>query len=208
MNINEAVSDFSRRYEETYVLVKFPNQEKENVFHVDHVQRDDDHGAVLQLSSDEYGSITLNLGTQHEILFKYPNVGTFQYGKDAYFFRRLPARQYRRGLCSGNAYFAMPPSLLFGSPTNWNWGLVNASYHGKKYSLEDAIKMLCSRKFRSVALDGGWSLTQPLVEGSDKFHMFFFDLPVALISVENGIDISVTEKSFSTQIKELYGNGA
>lgn len=203
MNVNEIVHDFSRRYADTYVLVKFPGDESENVFHVDQVVNDDDHGAVLQLSSNKYGSIKLNLATGHEILFRYPAVDTFQHGKDSLYFRRVPARQYRRGLCNANAgfYLCTSNTALF-DPPRWDWDLVNSAYHPRKYSFEKAVELLNSGKYRSVALtQTGFSLSLS-VTAETSYMLFYFDLLVGRYHPETKQCV-VVENAFHTVVKEI-----
>jgi len=203
MNINDIVHDFTRRYADTYVLVKFPGDESENVFHVDQVAADDDHGAVLQLSSNEYGSIKLNLATGHEILFRYPEVDTFQHGKDSHYFRRVPARQYRRGLCNANAgfYLCTTNAGVF-EPPRWDWELVNSAYHPRKYAFDKAIEMLVSGKYRSVALDKkGFSISLSLTAES-SYMVFYFELCIGRYN-PNTKDITVIENAFHATLKEL-----
>ena len=204
MNIDEIVNDFSRRYQETYVLVKFPDEEKENVFHVDRVAGDDDHCAVLQLSSDEFGSIKLNLGTTHEIGFRYPAVDTFQHGKDAVYFQRVPARQYRRGLCNGNAAFFLPVKSIIACGVTWDWKLINDAFNPQKYTFDQACQMLASGKYRGVALTAqGYSVLLSLA-GDSEYWIFFFDLPVARYNSKNKA-VTMVEKSFANQIKDIVG---
>lgn len=199
MNVNEIVHDFTRRYGDTYVLVKFPGDDQENVFHVDQVVQDDDHGAVLQLSSNEYGAIKLNFSTGHEILFRYPEVDTFQHGKDSVFFRRYPQRQYRRGLCNGNAGFSHCVPVV--SPPAWSWELVNDAYHPQKYSFAKAVEMLQSGKFRSVALDDGFSLSLSIT-AEESYMLFYFDLLVARYN-SKGKQTQVLENAFAAKVKEI-----
>jgi len=202
MNIEEIVNDFSRRYGDTYVLVQMPGEDEKNVFHVDRIIPDEDHGAVLQLSSNEFGSIKLNMSTGHSIFFEYPKVGSFQNGKEAALFRRVPARQYRRGLCNGNAGFFRPTESVMGlRALEWDWNIVNNAYKCEKYGLQEALKMLASGKYRSVALKDGFSVSLSLSTGKD-YLIFYCDLPVGRINPTTG-EIVVTESSFASEIQEL-----
>lgn len=202
MNLNDIVHDFTRRYGDTYVLVQMPGESEKNVFYVNSIVPDDEQGAVLQLSSNEYGSIKLNMATGHNIFFEYPNVGTFQHGKEAIIFRRVPARQYRRGLCSGNAAFIQPANRLWAQRrVDWTWDVVNDAYNAKKYSLSDAMKMLKSGKYRSVALAGGWSLSLSPTANTN-YLLFYFDLPVAWINPKDGAAV-ILETQFTKEVENL-----
>lgn len=202
MNVEEIVHDMARRYQGTYVLVQMPGKEEKHVFFCDRVDPDADQGAVLQLSSDEFGKIALNLSTGHTLLFEYPPIKTFQFGKDALYFRRLPQRQFRRGLCPDNGVFLnVARQITAVSRTEMSFELVDASFKAESFTMAEALKMIKTGKYRSVALSDGFSLVAPMTANSKKYGVFFFDLPVADIS-DTG-EIEMLNPAFTKEVQNI-----
>lgn len=202
MNVAEIVQDQRRRYEHTYVLVNMPGETEDHVFFCDAVIPDADHGAVLQLSSTEFGKITLNLSTGHTLKFEYPKAQVFQFEREAYIFRRNPIKQYRRGLCPDNALFlTCTDSMVARSLVTWSKELVTAAYDGDVYSPEEALKMLAGGKYKSVALGNGFIITQPLTSKKEEFPVFFLDMPVARVAPNK---VVMDAEAFTQQIEQMF----
>lgn len=205
MNQQQIIADFRRRYEGTYVFVEFPNSAKEELFRVDSIEDSDATVGILCLSSDDYGKIRLNFATDHRILFKYPPIGVFQNGNQAYLFRRLPARQYARGICAGNSEIVPVTGLIKRHPNGLNFQTVKNAFIGKTYTFREAVAMLESKKFMSVALADGFSLSlSPTAQ--EGYLMFYFDIPVAWVNLKGELSI-VLEETYNDQIKMVIGNG-
>lgn len=171
MTPNEILRDFRTKYQHTFVWLKAPETGKEILCYIDAVNENRDRQAVIQLSSSEFGKLVLNFASGHEMKFRFPNVGSFQYGKDSLcIFRRAPHRQYQRGLGPANHYIStctenftgdVLPSPQMGLDT------IRASFMAEKYRGNEAMALLAKGKHRSVALGGRFSLSQPM----DKVDM-------------------------------------
>jgi len=88
--------DIDKYYTGTYV--KF-NEYGDKLFHIDHVnpnvvEGEDDTGTNFQLFLSDSAPYTVN--------YLLPHKATFQWNDSVYMLQRIPARQYRRGLCSDN----------------------------------------------------------------------------------------------------------
>ena len=203
MNQQQIIADFRRRYEGTYVFVKFPN-EKEDLFHVDSIEESESTVGIINVSSDEYGKLRLNYATDHSILFKYPPVGVFQHNDQAYMFRRIPAKQYARGLCSGNSEIKQVAHFINGSRNQINYPLVKSAFNRASYSLAMALQMLGTGKYRSVALHRNYALMlSPTAK--EGLLLTYFDCPIAWVDHKGGL-LAVLEETFANQIKQVLDN--
>lgn len=93
---SQTYEDIHRYYRNTYVKFKetgdclfFINQVSQNV-----VSGTDEDGTAFDLY--------LNNDDPYEVDYVLPNKSYFQYAKRACMLQRIPAKQYRRGLCSDN----------------------------------------------------------------------------------------------------------
>lgn len=161
----EVIRDFKTKYLNTFVHLKQPDG-REFLCKVDAIQDNRDRQAVIQLSSLEHGKVVINFASDYELKFKFPNSGSFQFGKDSYFIhRRAPHRQYARGCNAANHFIGrctrVVPNGDEPDPT-WTLELVEAAFKPEKFRGSDAVALLKRGKHRSVALSGFFSLTQPM----------------------------------------------
>lgn len=171
MTPNEILRDFRTKYLGTYAWVRLPDSGKEVLCSIDAVAENRDRQAVVQLSSNEYGKLVINFASNHEMKFRFPNVGSFQHGKDSLIVRRrAPHRQYQRGLGAANhEVFTCTAGLtgdVFPEP-GVNLDTMASAFKAEKYRARDAFAVLGKGKHRSVALDGNYSLSLPLDERAD-----------------------------------------
>jgi len=195
LNNAEVVQDFRRRYEGTFVWLKMEEKNKEVLVKVRQVEDSYSKIGVLHLDSEEFGAISLNMGSDgHSIQFKYPPVGVFQYKKDAYLFRRRPARQYQRGICGGNSIMMNVTRNLVGPITRWTMDEVRAAFDHKTFEKKEALSLLKNRKVRSVALYDNYALCLSLNDNPDHL-LFHWNSPIAQVN-EDGKVTSVLEESY------------
>lgn len=175
MTPNEILRDFRTKYQHTFAWVVLPETSKEVLCYIDAVNDQRDRQAVIQLSSSEYGKLVINFASNHEMRFRFPNVGSFQYGKDSYVIRRkAPHRQYQRGLGVANHEMASATYYLTYDMENepaMNLSTVAAAFRQEKYSARDAMALLKKGKHRSVALEGWFSISQP-VDNTGLYPIF------------------------------------
>ncbi len=205
MSPEEIINEFKAKYEKTYVFVKLPDSEEENLFHLDRVTPDPNVTGVLSLSSEEYGKIQLNYGTAHGIKFRTPPVGVFQHGTNAMLFLRQPRRQWKRALCSSNAHIMNTMMLVSGSRSGaeFNFLTVAAAFKGQQYGWPTALKMIKSGKYRSVAIDRYMSIgLSPFAEADCHYLLMYWQQPVAKLRADGSV-LMLLEPSFDASIKEL-----
>jgi hypothetical protein len=207
MNEAEIVADFRRRYESTYIFVQSPSSDEETLCLVERIIPDEDKVATLSIHSPEFGRIRLNMGSGHSLKFKYPQVGVFQHGTDAYIFRRKTDRQYKHGICPGNSKMYPVYASLFGHGEEpLNFELVAAAFKHVTYSYQQALTMLKSKKYRSVALPNNFSLCLSLSK-MKQLYLMHYAMVIAIIDAETGKVIKTLENSFESQVRKLIDNG-
>lgn len=201
MNLREIIRDLTRRYSNSFVHVEAPSGE-ESLFFVDSITEDADKGARIQLSSPEVGKITINLGSAHTLKFKYPPVGVFQHGKDAFLFRRRPERQYTHGLCDGNSDLRLVLGQYARHPdAGLSFEKLISAFNPECYRYGDAVRMLQSGKYRSVALHRNFTLSLSIT-AAEGYTLMYWDQPIA--STDKDGEISVMyDKSFTVAVAQL-----
>lgn len=196
----EIIAEFRKKYEGCYMHVQFPDKEEDNLFYLASVTQSRGEGTgILKLESEEFGKIQLNMGTAHTLKFKFPEVGVFQSGSDAYLFRRDPRRQWRRGLCSDNATILPVWAGLRGANNNLTFITVNDAFKGTTFSFAAALRMLATGKFRSVAMADGFSLCLSMTVDAE-YYVMFRTMPIAKL---NKGALSILEIAFEPQLKRM-----
>lgn len=196
----EIIAEFRKKYEGCYIHVQMPDSTEDSLFYLASVtQTRGEPTGVLRLESEEFGKIQLNMGTTHTLKFKFPEVGTFQSGADAYFFRRNPVRQWRRGLCSDNAMILPVWGSLRSAGGMMGFTTVNDAFKGEYFTYAKATSMLESGKYRSVALANGFALVLSMTLDC-QYYLMYRTLPIAKV---NKGALTVMESSFETQLKQI-----
>jgi hypothetical protein len=204
MNNREALEDFRRRYQGTYAWVYLEAKNQEVVTLISAVQDDENSVGRITLSTSEFGELVMNMGSsEYQLKFKYPPVGVFQYGKDSCYFRRLPARQYQRGLCQANSHIATVTRNITsrGNP-GFGLKLLQAAFAKETLSFPDALKLLETKKVRSASLTGNYSISQPVGTGNSPYILWHWASPVALVK-QTGAISKVLEQAYTKQIEEI-----
>lgn len=204
MTLDDIVNDMARRYGNTYVFVQEPNSLERNLFLVELIETQENRAGVIHLFSDEVGRIKINVGSAHTLLFVPPPVGVYQSGIDACFCRRLPQRQYRRGICPDNTVIgpvtqSIDPHVV----RRFEFALIRDMFEKKTFSFRESIGMLSSEKFRSVALKGGYAVSASMGAQNNPV-LFFFDIPIAKLTPEGKL-AEVLEAVYSPQINQIIG---
>lgn len=189
MDNRECLSDFRRRYEGTFVWLAIEEKEIETLVYVRRVEDHESKVGILHLDSAEYGSLSINIGSDgHHLQFRYPPVGVFQSGNNALVFARRPARQYRRGLCGDNSTLFDVTRSVTGRSARWDASNVQAAFSHKVMTLPDALKKLESRKrMSSAALASNYAVAKSMTNGDDSFVLFHWTNPIARLNPEGKV---------------------
>lgn len=167
----EIIRDFKTKYLNTYVWMGLPESGKEVLCRIDAIIESRDRQAVIQLSSTEYGKLVINFASNNDMKFRFPTVGSFQYGKDSIVVRRrAPHRQYSRGLGAANhVMHVCTEGVVDFTAVEMNLRTIEAAFKAEKYRGSEALAILGRGKHRSVALAGMYSMSQPLDGGEMPF---------------------------------------
>lgn len=207
METREVISDFRRRYENTYVWLSMPDAERETLVMIEQIQDSDSKMAVLTLTSEEFGQMQVNFGSsEHTLRFKYPPVGVFQHDVHPYMFLRRPARQYRRGLCSDNSTMVNVSRNITGNIVRWSAAEVASAFRHEVSSYQTALSRLdVEKKLKGVALANEYSLVRSMVSDTKDHILFHWNHPIAYVSTTTGALIKCLEKSYEREIQDVIG---
>lgn len=200
MNNEEALADFRRRWEGTYVWLALEEKGEDALVYVNRVESNENKVGVLHLTSEKLGSLTINLGSDgHSLQFRYPPVGVFQHGGDAMVFLRRPSRQYRRGICSDNSsMYNVTRSVTGVLSTQWSVGEIQSAFDHKVSTFADALAQLRKKGIRSVALRNNYALSLSMTKEPD-YVLWHWTHPVARIS-STGAVVKVLEPAYAKHI--------
>lgn len=206
MNNAEIINDFRRRYEGTFVWLSMDEITKETLVKVTRIEDDVSKMGVLRLDSLEYGSLSINMGSDgHTLLFKYPPVGVFQHATDAFVFTRRPARQYRRGICADNSTLRSVTAGVAGNIARFEARTIASAFEHKTYPVQEALRMLRSGRVRSVALNNNYSLCLSHTSVSKDFVVFHWTLPVGKVDASGRLGM-VYEDVYKSELNRIFNN--
>ena len=203
MTNEEVLQDFRRRYQGTFVFLKMEQRGIETLVKVDQVEDSVSKVGVLRLSSDEFGTMTLNIGSEgHSLVFKYPPVGVFQHGGEAYMFRRKPVRQYARGICASNSQMWNVTHSFVGNLTQWSAREIVSAFEGRKFNLGEALELLNKYKtHRSVALHDNFTISKSVFE-NPEYIIWNWGSPIARCTTKGEVT-KVYEEVYTNILKDL-----
>jgi hypothetical protein len=205
MTNDEVIQDFRRRYEGTFVFLKMENSGIETLCRVDQVEYSSSKIGVLHLTSEKFGSLKINIGSDtHSLKFKSPKPGVFQHGRDAFLFHRRPARQYRRGVCADNSVLWNVTRSVVGSLTRWNAAEVQAAFDHQVSSLPEALQQLDKGTARSVALPDNFSVSLSPFDSPDLV-VWNWSYPIAKCDGKGKLT-HIYEDVFKPQLEEMFNN--
>lgn len=174
MNNNEVLEDFRRRWNHTFVWLKMKSKSIESLAYIRDVEYDENKIGVIHLDSAEYGSITINLGSaDHQLNFRFPQVGVFQHKTQAVLFRRIAARQWRRGICGDNSFLRNTTAPLVGNQVSFDLATLASAFEHRTIPLPQALEGLSEHRARSVALRDNVSLSLSLDSSSDYLVLYW-----------------------------------
>lgn len=202
MNPSEHIHDFQRRYQGTIVMVKLPPKEEFVPMLVSAIEYVGDCEASMTMSSNVLGKIRLNMANEYEMKFEFPECGVFQLHKDAIVFRRLPKRQWRKGICSENsAVFPVYHRVVDAKGPALTTETVSAALEKKCYSAQTGLDLL-KQGYRSVALGNNFALCQSF-NGDTGPVIFHWDRVIGTLS-KGEKKIQLSEKIFSKEMSNLF----
>lgn len=179
--------DAKKYFHQTYVKFK---EEGDALFFVDRVDPDK---IVAKATNGELVGIDLTVGEYH-IEYVIPGKAVFQYGPHVVMLSRIPARMWKKGMCTQNTKFE-----TLDATSKWNKATFSStlieSFINKPCYLEpkEAQKMLGSGEIESAALTPRISLSK---EGK-----LFVDQTI--IAKYNGT-LFTTKRLFQNEVEKLF----
>lgn len=200
MNLSQVFEDFDRKYQGSYVQVALDGKKPE-LFRLQRTFTDGSKFPKLELQSDKLGSIVLNYNTSARILFKVPNPTYIQYGKDAYFFRRMAARQWKRGIHQNNSVIQHPLTGVNhrGHDFNLDFTIVRETINPTFTDLYTGIHLIKSG-YNSVALSKNMAIVQS-PRDKTKMIMFYRLMPIGTVDFDGNINAPGFETEVRNEIK-------
>jgi hypothetical protein len=202
MEPRDVVSDFRRRYENTYVWLTLEDCKKETLVHVERVEDSSTKHAILHLQSQEYGQLAINFGSEdHTLRFKYPPVGVFQHGGDAMVFTRRPSRQYRRGICADNSTMVRVTRQVCGERNQWTIDEVASAFKHETFSFKAALGLLKHKANRSVALVDDYSICRSMTPDKN-YILWHWTSPIARVGIDGTIN-KLLEPHYAAEVNKI-----
>lgn len=197
--------DFVQKYKDTFLRVRFNENDTLHIVHVDEIEL---NPISIRVSNNKIGTIILDYQTDAEFDFTYPELGYFNYRGMAVLFDKRHQRQWRRGICDNTVAFSLPYSNWWGSGWNWgpSFGKLTAAFRPRPLLLpiSHAIEMLDGGKFLSVPLSRDMALGLPITAKGKNYLLFFRESVIA--SVVNGKKsktIALSESQFRQEVIDL-----
>lgn len=208
MQINEIVHELDRKYNHTFIFVEIDG--KEVLAYVDSIQivgEGNSASGEISLSTKEYGKLRYKIPTAEQLIFRLPKSRVYQQGAHAYIVNRVPARQWQRGMSPNNSSIQSISHIVAGGrgAVPYSLDMVQNAFTGETFSPDEAIKMLASGKYASVAIHGNWALTLSPTEERDGYVLLYKLLPVARISA-TGRPLRILHGQFEVPVRQLYGD--
>lgn len=205
MTNEEALNDFRRRYEGTFVWLSMDDLKEETLVYVNRVESNESKIGVLHLTSEKFGTLTINLGSDgHSLQFRYPPVGVFQHKGDALVFYRRPSRQYRRGICSDNSSMLDVTRYITGRTPQWTASEVQAAFSHNVSTVSEALATLTKKTVRSVALKGNMAISKSMIAGVNDHIVWHWTSPIAFVHPERGTINKVLEPMYTKLLTGVF----
>ena len=198
MNTNQIFEDFDRKYQGSFVQVKFKNKDSE-LFQLNRITRDSGNKfPKLELKSDKLGTILLNYNTDAQIIFKIPTTTYIQLDKDIAYYTRRPERQWKRGINHSNTLIMHPRGLFSVRATGipFNYNTVSKIFTPEYNTLAVALDKLKNKEFSGVVLNRNMALSKR--HEKPHYTLFYRLCPIGLVDEKTG---EITAPKFEKEIK-------
>lgn len=203
MNTAEIVREFGRKYAGTFFFTAASKESQQTLIRCDHIETERGGKPVMSCEGYNVGKLTFKIPSEQVFSFKMPPVGVWQVGPNALEVVRLPRRQWQRGICAGNTGLHHTLGKVFGSLSAvLTLDTVHALFQQRTYTFREAVTMLSSKKYLSVALGGGFSIGQSSTE--DCYLLCYGQDVIATVTL-TGIIMRLFSDAFLKQVNQLVG---
>lgn len=182
-NKDMAIDEMRKKYENTYLILIKPDSKEELVYYKGF------HDG-FHLFKDE---LNVDLKIRHEtntrIICAFPERRLFNSNKMALEFIRLPARQYRRGICKDNVRIYSPVRQMWNND-NYLWTmetLKHAIFPVYPVNIEEAVQKLQKKECVSIALNAKFMVSLNFATNAKKDLFFLFYCNCCIGSIESNV---------------------
>lgn len=196
INYRQIADDFRQRFLGTFVHIKFKADMKPELFILRDVQ-DGDAEPWLTFVNKKSGTVKLSYTTECEITFPFPKVGYFNHDSYAVLFQRLPARRYKRGICSENSVMEIPYKAFYPINVAINEETLTEAFNVSYAPLYNAVDALDKGEIASVALSNTLAIGLSPSTKVKEYVIWFLAKPIATYS--RGI-IRIRETQFTQEV--------
>lgn len=142
-----------------------------------------DNGYLHFMTQDEL-DLRIKVETDAVVDTSFPATGCFTLGDRLAFFSRVPARQFKKGLCSDNARIKSPLSMGFGGNIGIDFSSLKAAFAGDYLHPNILIPEVFSKNNPSYyggAISSKWGL-QKHPQQSDLAILFYNEFAVGEVT--------------------------
>ena len=181
----DSLDEFSRKYNETYFQYK--NAAKQLL--TCQLTQIDISDKQIAINTHSQGTLFQKYpGCLESIFLETPNAQYFNYNKYAIYLFKVPARQWKRGLCIDNHELYNPLQKLFDENRIYkpvfNLNCINHIFNPSYVEPTYACNLLLTKKVISVAIAPYIMLSLSPIENSDLLILWYKTQPVGFIQAE------------------------
>lgn len=187
-NTLEQLVEFEKRYNKTYVRLKFPHREEVEVWFIEHINGDE---GTITLTHPKDGTIVIRYDTECEIIPDFPDTGLFNYGGAFLACYRRPDRQWKRGVCERNFKLLSPFDGVFSKfapflrtiDTAITFESLGAAYNSTypRSLLAGHAILTNNPKLAGIAINKDIGLTKSVTEESGQVILWWHTNPIGTI---------------------------
>lgn len=182
----DQIEEMRKKFKGTYLLVNKTTLCRYIGFDAGFHLFEDTNGMTLKLAET----------TKYSVDIVYPKKGWYNTQKEAVYFLRNPARQYRYGANSENCFIFTFNNLLNGATHNRFNNFIVDVLSTRSYDTD--VSQALSGK-RSAAIDRNWAVCRSPTDKSDRLALFYHDCYVGRL-VEKEKTILVQNHPFQQEL--------
>lgn len=177
ISFEDVASELNKKYRDTWLKVESPTHPtKFGVFHGQH--NEDDFVFKNFHGNDTFVEfIKFNHDPTISISIPKPDLGcyTSMNNKKLVVFSNLPHRQWKRGLCQGNASISdVVESYRIGNSNGFNEHILSVLNPKESNTLEEALEFLDKEEYYGCAINRSFGITLNFTTINDSFVLLFY----------------------------------
>jgi hypothetical protein len=195
-SLGDKLVEMEKRYLNSYLYVKFNKTPSENGYYkLKSIQEDTRRNTILcTFSNSKWDDLVVGTDSEAEIFSVFPESGVFIYNGIIYLYKRLPQRQWKRGICSENAHILNISKIFESFPSSLIVGLNDKILEAAlERRITPDLLLACNKIHESnitgMTLSDKFSiLVSPFVPAGkvpDEFVLMFETTPIGVVHYGN-----------------------